>query len=29
MFALAQDDRWVTANFKETQLADIRPGQDV
>jgi membrane fusion protein (multidrug efflux system) len=29
MFALVQDDRWVTANFKETQLADIRPGQDV
>lgn len=29
MFALVQDDRWVTANFKETQLAGIRPGQDV
>ncbi len=29
LFALIQDDRWVTANFKETQLADIRPGQDV
>jgi membrane fusion protein (multidrug efflux system) len=29
LFALVQDDRWVTANFKETQLADIRPGQDV
>jgi membrane fusion protein, multidrug efflux system len=29
LFALVQDDRWVTANFKETQLAGIRPGQDV
>jgi membrane fusion protein (multidrug efflux system) len=29
MFALVQDGRWVTANFKETQLASIRPGQDV
>jgi membrane fusion protein (multidrug efflux system) len=29
MFALVQDGRWVTANFKETQLADMRPGQDV
>jgi membrane fusion protein, multidrug efflux system len=29
LFALVQDDRWVTANYKETQLADIRPGQDV
>ncbi len=29
LFALVQDDRWVTANFKETQLADIRPGQTV
>ncbi len=29
MFALVQDDRWVTANFKETQLASMRPGQDV
>jgi membrane fusion protein (multidrug efflux system) len=29
LFALVQDDRWVTANFKETQLAVIRPGQDV
>jgi len=28
LFALVQDDRWVTANFKETQLAGIRPGQD-
>jgi len=29
LFALVQDDRWVTANFKETQLGVIRPGQDV
>jgi membrane fusion protein (multidrug efflux system) len=29
MFALVQDGRWVTANFKETQLADMRVGQDV
>jgi membrane fusion protein (multidrug efflux system) len=29
LFALVQDDRWVTANFKETQLAGVRPGQDV
>ncbi|HEY0183102.1 MAG TPA: HlyD family secretion protein [Rhodopila sp.] len=29
LFALVQDERWVTANFKETQLADMRPGQDV
>jgi len=29
MFALVQDGRWVTANFKETQLHDMRPGQDV
>jgi membrane fusion protein (multidrug efflux system) len=29
LFALVQDDRWVTANFKETQLADIHPGQSV
>jgi membrane fusion protein, multidrug efflux system len=29
MFALVQDERWVTANFKETQLGDMRPGQDV
>ncbi len=29
MFALVQDERWITANFKETQLANIRPGQDV
>ena len=29
MFAIVQDDVWVTANFKETQLAAIRPGQKV
>ncbi|MBN8906124.1 MAG: HlyD family secretion protein, partial [Rhodospirillales bacterium] len=29
LFAIVQDDRWVTANFKETQLAHMRPGQDV
>lgn len=29
MFALVQDDRWVTANFKETQLDGMRPGQPV
>jgi membrane fusion protein (multidrug efflux system) len=27
LFAIVPDDMWVTANFKETQLADIRPGQ--
>lgn len=29
LFAIVQDNMWVTANFKETQLADIRPGQPV
>jgi membrane fusion protein (multidrug efflux system) len=29
MFALVQDGRWVTANFKETQLAEMKPGQPV
>jgi membrane fusion protein (multidrug efflux system) len=29
MFALVQDGRWVTANFKETQLAEMQAGQDV
>ncbi|HEY4041258.1 MAG TPA: HlyD family secretion protein [Rhodopila sp.] len=29
LFALVQDDRWVTANYKETQLAVMHPGQDV
>jgi membrane fusion protein (multidrug efflux system) len=27
--AIVQDDVWVTANFKETQLAALRPGQEV
>ncbi|HJV03462.1 MAG TPA: HlyD family secretion protein [Burkholderiaceae bacterium] len=27
--AIVQDNVWVTANFKETQLADLRPGQPV
>ncbi|MBN8929264.1 MAG: biotin/lipoyl-binding protein [Rhodospirillales bacterium] len=27
LFAIVQDGRWVTANFKETQLAHLRPGQ--
>ncbi|HAT29315.1 MAG TPA: secretion protein HlyD [Janthinobacterium sp.] len=27
--AIVQDDVWVTANFKETQLADLRAGQEV
>lgn len=29
IMALVPDDLWVTANFKETQLAVIRPGQPV
>lgn len=29
LFALVQDDMWVTANFKETQLAAVHPGQPV
>jgi membrane fusion protein, multidrug efflux system len=29
MFAIVQDDMWVTANLKETQLADIHPRQPV
>lgn len=29
LFAIVQDDPWVTANFKETQLSDIHPGQPV
>jgi membrane fusion protein (multidrug efflux system) len=29
LFAIVQDDHWVTANFKETQLSAIRPGQPV
>ena len=27
--AIVQDDVWVTANFKETQLANLHPGQKV
>ncbi|MDB5961113.1 MAG: secretion protein HlyD [Massilia sp.] len=27
--AIVQDDLWVTANFKETQLAELAPGQQV
>ena len=27
--AIVQDNVWITANFKETQLADLRPGQAV
>lgn len=27
--AIVQDNVWITANFKETQLADLRPGQSV
>ncbi len=29
LFALVQDQLWVTANFKETQLAGMKPGQPV
>jgi membrane fusion protein (multidrug efflux system) len=29
MFALVTPDLWVTANFKETQLARMKPGQEV
>jgi membrane fusion protein (multidrug efflux system) len=29
LFALMPRDVWVTANFKETQLTDMRPGQPV
>ena len=29
LLALVEPDIWVTANFKETQLSLIRPGQDV
>jgi membrane fusion protein (multidrug efflux system) len=29
LFALVPRDVWVTANFKETQLTDMRPGQPV
>jgi membrane fusion protein (multidrug efflux system) len=27
MAIVSQDDVWITANFKETQLEDVRPGQ--
>jgi membrane fusion protein (multidrug efflux system) len=27
--AIVQDDVWITANFKETQLAGLQPGQEV
>lgn len=29
MFSLVKPDVWITANFKETQLHDLRPGQRV
>jgi len=29
LMAIVTDDLWVVANFKETQLAKIRPGQPV
>ncbi len=29
MLAVVQNDLWITANFKETQLADMRQGQEV
>ena len=29
LLAIVPDNFWVTANFKETQLADMRPGQPV
>jgi len=29
MAVVPLDDIWVTANYKETQLADVRPGQEV
>ncbi len=29
LLAIVQPDVWVTANFKETQLTDMRPGQSV
>ena len=29
MWTFCRDDVWVTANFKETQLARLRPGQPV
>jgi membrane fusion protein (multidrug efflux system) len=29
LLAIVQPGMWVTANFKETQLTDMRPGQQV
>jgi membrane fusion protein (multidrug efflux system) len=29
LFALVAPERWLTANFKETQLRNMRPGQPV
>src|SRR5919202_1809508 len=29
LMAIVESDYWVTANFKETQLEDIKPGQEV
>jgi membrane fusion protein, multidrug efflux system len=29
LVSIVQDEVWVTANFKETQLAELRPGQSV
>ncbi|MGZ3183070.1 MAG: HlyD family secretion protein [Telluria sp.] len=29
LMAIVEDDVWVTANFKETQLANLKPGQAV
>jgi len=29
LMAVVESDYWVTANFKETQLKDIKPGQEV
>ncbi|HWF43516.1 MAG TPA: HlyD family secretion protein [Candidatus Kapabacteria bacterium] len=29
MMAITQNDIWITANFKETQMEDLRPGQRV
>ena len=29
LMAIVEDNYWITANFKETQLKDIKPGQEV
>ena len=29
LMAIVESDYWITANFKETQLKDIKPGQEV